>query len=155
MKPEALAQHPVFRYPFNKGTVHRLCGHHSLAHDSSLSLSLQIAAQETERKEHYEKLYRRTKAQIEEEEMLIEEMKKIEKAQKKLQADRQKVAKLTQSIIAMPGTEPLPPPLEPPTVPLPFHLRPCLHKTCIRAALTPSVRCATLFTETKEEIDNE
>lgn len=90
LKPEALAQHPVFRYPFNK-------------------------AQETERKEHYEKLYRRTKAQIEEEEMLIEEMKKIEKAQKKLQADRQKVAKLTQSIIAMPGTEPLPPPLEPPT----------------------------------------
>ena len=80
------------------------------------------AAQETERKEHYERLYRRTKAQIEEEEMLIEEMKKIEKAQKKLQADRQKVAKLTQSIIAMPGTEPLPPPLEPPTVPPPLPL---------------------------------
>jgi len=88
-KPEEnLNQHPIFKYPFNK-------------------------AQEIERKVQHEKLYRRTKAQIEEEEMLIEEMKKIEKAQKKLQKDKQRVIKLTQSVIAMPWTEPLPP--EPPS----------------------------------------
>jgi len=55
--------------------------------------------------------------------MLIEEMKKIEKAQKKLQKDKQRVIKLTQSVIAMPWTEPLPP--EPPSVKLLPHPHSC------------------------------
>jgi len=50
------------------------------------------------RKEQWEKLDKRTKDQIKEEEELQIEMKRIEQQQKKKEKDRKKVHKLTQSV---------------------------------------------------------
>lgn len=50
---EDITKHPLYKFPYNK-------------------------EYEVERKKHYEKLYNRTKEQIEEEKTLIQEFKRIE-----------------------------------------------------------------------------
>ena len=103
--PDELADHPLFVYPYNKGTARETLGH-LVAELPDMCVRVCVCVcvcvcaidHEVARKIQAEKLYRRTREEVLEEESLVAEYRRIETEQRKHQHERKRVLRLTEAL---------------------------------------------------------